>query len=480
MTQDAADVFFNNFFGKSFSNLKPLMKLGREGFAEALKEQAVSSEDAINKMAELNDTVVDLQGDFEKLKNEVFSGMAPALKGAAEAVDGLLESLLEYLQKPEGQKMLEDMGTAVSGLFEDLGKIDPKKVVSGFKEVFDKIVSGVQWVVQHKDDAITALKAVVIGWGGLKLAGGALEVMKLVNGIRGLTGGAEAAAAAGAAAGTSWGTAFAEAVAAAAPWLVGAYMLLNPASTGDNSMGDANGNLTPEGWADYENALTHFAKTGEKDWNGWIEDLLMVGELFEGLDKISLDENAVQAISRFRTTGRNTEQLISDLQALGYILKLTDEELMPKHEYPEEVKQVPIIEEPTVNEEAAEESWEEMLERLGMQECEIEVDDFDVPDDAAAMISEQIGSVPIMIDPVVPDTADGYPHANGIWSVPWDGYPAILHKGERVVPAREVSSHNYSSNLYVESMYMNNGQDAAGLAAAMAAAQRRTMAGFGS
>lgn len=71
-------------------------------------------------------------------------------------------------------------------------------------------------------------------------------------------------------------------------------------------------------------------------------------------------------------------------------------------------------------------------------------------------------------------------HANGIWSVPWDGYPAILHKGERVMPAREVASRNYNSNLYVESMYMNNGQDAAGLAAAMAAAQRRTMSGYGS
>jgi hypothetical protein len=58
---------------------------------------------------------------------------------------------------------------------------------------------------------------------------------------------------------------------------------------------------------------------------------------------------------------------------------------------------------------------------------------------------------------------------------------AELHRGERVVPAREVAaSRNYSSNLYVESMYMNNGQDAEGLAAAMAAVQRRTMSGYGS
>ena len=71
-------------------------------------------------------------------------------------------------------------------------------------------------------------------------------------------------------------------------------------------------------------------------------------------------------------------------------------------------------------------------------------------------------------------------HANGLPLVPYDGYLARLHKGERVVPAREVQSRSYNSNLYVESMYMNNGTDAAGLAAAMAAAQRRTMSGFGS
>jgi hypothetical protein len=104
----------------------------------------------------------------------------------------------------------------------------------------------------------------------------------------------------------------------------------------------------------------------------------------------------------------------------------------------------------------------------------------EVPEGAAADIASQIGTVPVQVSPQVAGmTVPG--HANGLWSVPYDGYHAVLHKGERVVPAREVaSSRNFNSNLYVESMYMNNGQDAEGLAAAMAAAQRRTSAGFGS
>ena len=114
----------------------------------------------------------------------------------------------------------------------------------------------------------------------------------------------------------------------------------------------------------------------------------------------------------------------------------------------------------------------------------------DVIGDAAAEIAAQVGTVSVPVSLVWDRTIGGagggvawnswQKHANGLFSVPWDGYPAILHKGEQVVPAREVQSRSYNSNLYVENMIMNNGTDASGLASAMAAAQRREMAGYGS
>jgi hypothetical protein len=104
----------------------------------------------------------------------------------------------------------------------------------------------------------------------------------------------------------------------------------------------------------------------------------------------------------------------------------------------------------------------------------------EVPEGAAADIASQIGTVPVQVSPQVAGmTVPG--HANGLWSVPFDGYHAVLHKDERIVPAREVnSSRNYSSNMYIESMYMNNGQDADALAAKIAAEQRRTSSAHGS
>ena len=70
-------------------------------------------------------------------------------------------------------------------------------------------------------------------------------------------------------------------------------------------------------------------------------------------------------------------------------------------------------------------------------------------------------------------------HANGLPFVPFDGYIAALHRGERVVPANQNRSYTTNSNLYVDHMVMQGGADADGLAARIAERTRRTMAGFG-
>jgi hypothetical protein len=110
----------------------------------------------------------------------------------------------------------------------------------------------------------------------------------------------------------------------------------------------------------------------------------------------------------------------------------------------------------------------------------------ELPADMQQQLQEHIdgwGPFKIYITPVIGEPQGSLVpgHANGLPYVPFDGYAAILHKGERVVPANQNGgSRSFSSNLYVESMYMNNGTDAEGLASAIAAANRRTMSGYGS
>lgn len=512
LTQDLADTYANAIFGRGFSGLNNLFDLGKEGFAEALKDQAAASEEAIRKNAELNDKLIKLQNDFRALETEVTGTLAPALSGAADALSGLMGNILEYLQTPEGQKMLEDLSTAVTGLFEDLGNIDPETVTQGFVDVFTKITDGVSWLVSNWPDVVNALKLIVAGWAGLELTGGALRIAELFSGIAGLAGGG--AAEAGAAAGASWGAAFANAVAAAAPWLVGAYTLLNPVEAADDSFfNNKTGQLTQEGWRQFED----YAAGRVKD-QGWDEIINLVGDRYGGLSDILGNAAAINAMARALYGDHNfvgidpmaqpeayrqriNNELFDTLEGMGYEPKI---EIKPSEEVSETLEKGTI--ELTVGDPTG-----RIRTPNGWKDPEVPVDPVVAdPAAAAAAISAAIGTVTIGVVPAIggPSGATvgagaesmnleaayrqyiynqdrsngtGRIYANGIYSVPFDGMFAVLHKNERVVPARAMSgSRMFNSNLYIENMNMNNGQDADGLAARIAAANKRTMSGFGS
>ena len=453
MSSAMADVYGEALFGKKYSSMKNLLKLGQEGFEAALNEQNIISDEALEKDAALNDAVIKLQDSFNALKAEVSSGLAPALTDAANALDGVLGKILEYLQTEEGQEMLSKLGDAVSGLFGDLSKIDPEKVVAGFVEVFTKVTGGIQWLVDNAETAKGILGAVVGAWGAITIGENVLKIMNLVNGLSGLTGAgvAEGAAAAGTAAGTSWGGAFAAAVLAAAPWLLGLLAY----------------NIIPDENKVYKEERVQATDATKEEVENMIAWAKAQNELAKLNDELmssgSVDE------SKYAEVAQRAADLTKTVQQSGlwntYWDYLVSNDLTAGN-MPTDV-------------------LEKMLKDMG--EVPIETEPV-VPANAAETISNDIGVVHIGFD-LVPTgrirtpagwvSPDGE-QANGIWSVPYDGYLSRLHKGERVVPAREVASRSYNSNLYVESMYMNNGTDAAGLASAMAAAQRRTMSGFGS
>ena len=452
LSADLADIYSNALFGKSFDNLNPLFKLGRTAFDEALKNQNVTSQEAIDKLAALNDELIKTKGDFESLKMEVLSGMAPALTKAAQVLDSLLGRVMEYLKTPEGKKALESLETSVAGLFEDLGQIDPGRVVEGFTNVFNQIVGGIQWLVENKDTAADILKAILISWGAFELTGDLLKFWQLINGIFGLTGSAatSAASAAGAAVGASWGGAFAAAALAAAPWLLA--ILAAKAIPDENKVyreervqaADATREQIEllKTWAEVQNELAEV----EARWG------------FDDFDE-----------GKYAELAQRASELGNKVQSGDLWDKYWDY-VVANDLHPGSMP-VDVL--------------EKMLAGMSGDAVEIPAE-FAVPDDEASKLSDDIGTVtvPIQFIPINADIISKYgilphSHANGIWNVPSDNYLAFLHAGERVVPAREVSNRSYNSNLYVEKMIMNNNQDAEGLAGAMAARQRRTMRGFG-
>lgn len=459
--------------GRGWDELRPLFEKGRKAYEEALESQTPVSEDAMQNLATLNDKYTELMENWNVLKGQVLGELAPALTAGANALSTMLTKVTEYLQTEKGQEMLEKMGKAVEGLFTNLSSIDPEEVVAGFAGVFDKIVGGLEWLTENKETVIGALKAIVIGWGGLKLIGGGLQIANLISGLTGLGGGS--AAAAGASFGSSWAAAFGKAALKAAPWLAGLAIITHVEGTADDDLDtlidektgklttagrDAQGGYDPDGWK-----IT-IPGTENMSWDQLLkEDMASVDVTQKQFDAIQKfwdvyrdrsnedDPDAwMAAFSEFEAAFEGQEDLFDMVnQIMDHFSQTRDESVWPD-DLPEDFFKTTVTPE--------------------------------LPDDAQTILQSALDQMSlhagVQFNPQIPGY-EGESHANGLPFVPYDGYPAILHKGERVVPAREVNnSRSFSSNLYVESMIMNNGTDAEGLAAAIAAANQRTMSGFGS
>lgn len=248
-------------FGKSWRELIPLFSAGREEYEKTMDSWSVVSDEQLNSLTAMDDQYQKLQGEWETFKMEILSVFAGPMTEGMETLTGLVKEFNEYLSTPEGKEMLDSMSTAISGMFKDLSSIDPQQVIQGFTGVFDKITEGFKWIDENKNGLVQALETIVLGWGALKLTGGALQVFQLINGIKGLT--ASAATSAGTSVGTAWGAAFGAALLKASPVVAFLYTLLKPAGTAKvvlDSLWDENGNPTTAGraagitWTREENA----------------------------------------------------------------------------------------------------------------------------------------------------------------------------------------------------------------------------------
>ena len=496
ISYDQAETWSNLFFGKGYDSLNGVFSMGREAFNEALEVQKTATEEALKNNAALNDKVIQLENTFQALKVELLGGLSPTLTKVADAINGVLGSLMDYLQTPEGQQKLEELGEAISSIFGNIEDFDPAAAVDSFASIITGVVDAVKWLGENWQGVETGIKAICAAWGTIKMVKGVTTLMELVGGIKGL--GAAGTQAAGEAVGASWGKGFAGAVLKAAPWLVFLYTLLNPADTQDDTLTDENGHPTALAQAIQEEQQEKEAELASRTPRQvWLDEMakkydggLGMAVLYrEMTGQDDLYDRLQEYWDKYRTgtaTPEDWTELQGSMNGMQYGEFLTK---MAKFMYSMDRATEDLPDEAFGFNENFDEWLKEYGENGGVP---VQVDPT-VDEDEAEQLSKKIGVVPVQAEyyPSAMGSNDydtGFrkggedgSEANGIWSVPFDGYRAVLHKGERVVPAREVgSSRNFSSNLYVESMYMNNGQDAQGLAAAMAAAHRRTMSGYGS
>lgn len=502
-------------FGRSWKELRPLFNEYKtlDEYNAALEEQTVNSEQTVRDLAALNDAVSNLESSWTTLKDEVLGALAPALQKGAEAISGLLDNLTEYLKTEDGQKMLEQLGTAVSGLFEDIGKIDPQDVVSGFVGVFKTVTEGLQWIVKNKDTVFGALKWIIGAWAGLELAGGALQVLELVQGLKGLTGGTSAAAAAGEAAGSAWGSGFAGAVLKAAPWIIGLINLLSPTPTGNNDI-FGEGGLTSEGFDALKGVI------GESPINQLsIRELANIYGVDQTL-KILRDPQAASFILKWLGNGGITytsaqstaEQMLAQYgyKPTGARYNLTDDQMrflyaaygvnmydtdlgawlgrntnigkgmaasglagMSGLFGAENALTIPAV----VSQDTIVASINAAISSFGTVHIPAALDIGGAGFGSTGSASGSVGKGDVHVYDSYRMAGGRRGFANGLFSVPWDGFPAILHKGERVVPERAA---NYNSNIYFGNVNLNNGLEIEALTESIDRRNRRQRSGYGS
>ena len=535
---EEANARATKIFGRGWEQLKPLFDndWAEQGFesARAYYDHVMDtwdtvSEDSIGKLTAYDDALQRVSNELTTLQNTVLAQLAPGFTSIADSLSGMLSEFNKYLKSDEGKAKLEDLSGVVQGLFQGLQDISAEDVISFATEALGALTGGLTWIKNNWRAVQIGLEGLAAGFALLKVSDTVLKFMQIMAAGKFLAGGADAAAA-GATAGASWGAAFGAAALKAVPWLSGLLVFFENAITpqGNDDLVDGNGNVTElgkelgvtvdksgdiqtqeaqmthviadmDGWVkaveDCKDAAqnqagvidTTFSRLDELDAN--FGDVIKFSEDVGGMLEQAADSaKAVPVTTEETKLARWKDPAVSTLGDPGYAMTIIDNILGNAiHDWAEKNS---ASNSRLFDPEQLQAEWDALWS--GGNNVEVPAEP-EFVEDAAEKLQEEAKKYTVQIGVnLVPVSFGGgaggggggkfgylAAHANGIWSVPFDGYPAILHRGERVVPAREVNNSSFNSNLYVEKMYMNNGTDAQGLANAMAAAQRRRMSGYG-
>ena len=485
------DVLAQNIFGKSWMELMPLFRAGRQEYEKALEEQSIVSEENVNKLNDLDDAVQKLDQNYQTLKNTFLAELAPAFKTVADALSGILQQINEYLQTDEGKEKMEALGQAVADLFTGITEIDAGSVLDTAKGILDGIIGALGWIKDNKEGVIKAIEAIGAAFVALKAAEAMTTMAQMASSLKGLLGGGNGKGAASAGETVAKSGGVLTAIGTAVKGFLGNVAAVLPfaaipAVAIDSVVSEVNMQKEDRRKADEERERlkaveAQMSASGAMQNAGYAELwALMNSPYTEG------NTNPFAAMpERYRAwLYDDAEDAMMDVMAEifsdhgGPLDALWDQwaGLMEQYLNGENVYDL----------ENVAQLWEDMrkvIEQAG-EENKISIPAELNPD--LAGLQEQLNGYDfsVYVTPYVGEldtsmfNVDGN-HANGLPFVPFDGYIAALHRGERIVPANQNKSYTNTSNIYFDHVNVNNGIDADGLAARIAEQNRRVMAGYG-
>ena len=493
------DALAQKIFGNSWQQLMPLFQAGRETYEKTLGEQSVVTQENVDKLNQLDDALQGLDQEFQTLKTTVLSSLAPAFTELADGFSGLLKQFNEYIKTDEGKEKLEALSSAVTELFTGITDVDFSTALDTAGGILETITGALGWIKDNKDGVVDAIQGIGTAFLLLKAAqvvGGLVQgaaALKSLLGSGGAAAGAAGAAAGGAASGAAAGAAVGASTGSSLLDALGIGALLKTAAEASHELGTGLvGALTgankkvvvgvydptalPSGTPRRSRKVSGTAT--EDQMQGRIPERtaeMIYDDLYKAINDYDPETNALNTNQMFENI---LEPLVREATTQGGVVGDAADAIADLF-YDKWIQSL------------FDDEWEGttggllniLQEAIDANAEGLKVETApELSEDAQESLQNQANGMSITV-PAYPDLrsvdVDGS-NANGLPFVPFDGYIAELHKGERIVPAAQNKTMTNNSNLYVEHMHMNNSTDVNGLASAIAERTRRTMAGLGS
>lgn len=180
------EEYAQKIFGRSWEELIPLFKAGREAYESALAEQQTVSDENLDKLGQLDDAFQDLSNKFETFKNTILAEISHTLTELTTQLTGFLSELNNYLASEDGKAALQGLSDSIHSLFEDLTNIKTEDVFAGLQTGIDTVKKALEWIKTNSSEVVDACKKIVAVWAGLKVSAGILTLLQVIKGLKDL------------------------------------------------------------------------------------------------------------------------------------------------------------------------------------------------------------------------------------------------------------------------------------------------------
>jgi len=147
------------YFGKSYRELIPLIRAGREGWEEAAAAADVVTEGNVSNLTELNDKLQEMDQKWQTTKMTLLAQLAPAFEKVADALEYVMDLLREWAESEEGQQAISSIGDSIATLIHNLATGDLfQNMFDGATKAIEKIADFLQSITSG--DIITGLQTI--------------------------------------------------------------------------------------------------------------------------------------------------------------------------------------------------------------------------------------------------------------------------------------------------------------------------------